>query len=451
MAPDRTRTLTVAREGESAAGRGARRGALVVAWHRDRALVGMRWLLADGVSHEVGRGPEGPLPGVFEDARISRRHLRLCRRASGALEAEDLQSRNGTFVDGERLSGRRVLQPGQVLRLGNVVLVYVDPAGPVPSRRDPYLVGRSSALGRVLDQVDLAGPRDSTVLVVGETGTGKELVARALHAASGRSGELVPVNCGALGEGTFMSELFGHVKGAFTGAARSQGGLVGAAAGGTLFLDEVGDAPPAVQVALLRFLQEGEVRAVGASAARRVDVRVVAATHRDLAHGPAPSGFRHDLLERLRRWVIEVPPLRDRREDIPLLVEHLARRHCGPGPGPRPSPDLAERLCLAPWPGNVRQLDAVVEYLVAWGQGELRDDAPGLEARLGGMGLETPSSVSLGATRPRRTTRPEADELRELLAAADGNVRQVSRELGVARRTVYRWMAALGIDPSEAR
>ena len=349
------------------------RQALVTAWHKDPQWMGLRWLLPEDLDRTLGRGAGGPWPGMLDDVAVSRHHLRLVRRR-GALTCQDLDSRNGTWVNGARVEGERVLVDGDVLRVGPAVMVLRDPAGEAVIQPHPLLVGRGAAMAETLRQVALAAPRTSAVLVVGETGTGKELVARALHEGSGRTGRFVPVNCGALGEGTHTSELFGHVRGAFTGADRPSPGLVGEAEGGTLLLDEIGDAPPAVQVALLRFLQEGEVRPVGATRSVRVDVRVVAATHRALAAGPAPQGFRQDLLERLRRWVVQVPPLRERREDVPLLAEHLAARH--DRAAPRLTAPLAERLCLAPWLGNVRELDGVIEQLAATRRGEAMEIVP---------------------------------------------------------------------------
>jgi DNA-binding NtrC family response regulator len=227
-------------------------------------------------------------------------------------------------------------------------------------------------------QIARVAPLEVPVLILGETGTGKELVASALHAGSRRRGaRFEPVNCGALPRELLLSELFGHERGAFTGAIERRPGLLAAAHGGTVFLDEVGELAPEAQAALLRVLATGEVRPVGATRASRLDVRVIAATHRDLLAAARGGAFREDLYYRLRRVVLRVPPLRERLGDLPLLVEHVRRevnaRHglAIDAVGPR------TLRCLAahPWPGNVRELEAVLEEaMVLKGQGRLEPE-----------------------------------------------------------------------------
>lgn len=213
---------------------------------------------------------------------------------------------------------------------------------------------------------------DVLVLILGETGTGKELVARAIvNLGARRDRAFEPINGGALSPELVLSELFGHERGAFTGAVSSTQGLLTAANGGTLFLDEVGDLPLEIQVKLLRFLQDGEIRRVGSTQARRVDVRLIAATHRDLAAAVGRGAFREDLYYRLRRVALEVPPLRARREDIPLLVGHVVRRlNAEHGLRVRGATrEALELLQRHPWPGNVRELEAVVEGAMILGDG----------------------------------------------------------------------------------
>jgi DNA-binding NtrC family response regulator len=229
-------------------------------------------------------------------------------------------------------------------------------------------------------------PLDVSVLIFGESGTGKELVAAAIHQLSGRrSARFEAVNCGGLTRELLRSELFGHERGAFTGAVERHPGLLAAAHGGTVFLDEVGELTPGAQVMLLRFLAQGEVRAVGSTRTRHVDVRVVAATHRDLLRGVRDGGFREDLFYRLRRVVLTVPPLRARLEDLPLLVEHFrrqfnARHHLAiEGLTPR----ALSRLATYPWPGNVRELEAVLEEAMVFkGRGWLRPEDLTLDAQV---------------------------------------------------------------------
>jgi len=229
------------------------------------------------------------------------------------------------------------------------------------------MVGSSRILARIREQIALVAPTDATVLVLGESGTGKELVARAIHEGSDRAaGRLVKVNCGSIPRELFESEFFGHTRGAFTGAVQDRIGRFELADGGTLFLDEVGEIPLDLQVKLLRVLQEGEFERVGDHLTRRVDVRVVAATNRDLQTDARAGRFRQDLLYRLSVFPIEVPPLRQRTDDLLELVEHFVHEVCDRlGRRPRPiSPEDLKRLEAHAWPGNVRELQNVVERSV---------------------------------------------------------------------------------------
>ena len=234
------------------------------------------------------------------------------------------------------------------------------------------IVGESRSLGAALAQVRLVAPTDSTVLILGETGSGKELIARAVHAASKRSQKpLIKVNCAALATGLIESELFGHEKGAFTGATERRVGRFELADGGTIFLDEIGEIPPEVQVKLLRVLQEQEFERIGGSVTRKIDVRLIAATNRDLERAVADGGFRSDLFYRLNVFPIALPPLRERREDIPVLVHYFATRF-GAKLGRRVTRVAAEtmqRLVAYPWPGNVRELENVIERAVILSSG----------------------------------------------------------------------------------
>jgi DNA-binding NtrC family response regulator len=247
------------------------------------------------------------------------------------------------------------------------------------------LLGQSPAMRRLRERIGRAGATEATVLIQGERGTGKELVAEALVAASRRRAHVfVKVNCAALPDELLASELFGHERGAFTGAVQRAPGLLAAADGGTVFLDEVGDLSPRGQAMLLRFLQEREVRPVGSVATTRVDVRVIAATNRDLGRAVARGEFRADLHDRLAEVVLEVPPLRARREDIPRLAEHFlslwAARH---GLRPRTLTPAALRVLGAqPWPGNVRQLGQVLSRALVFGDGPIRPEDLELTADL---------------------------------------------------------------------
>jgi DNA-binding NtrC family response regulator len=277
---------------------------------------------------------------------------------------------------------------------------------------------------------------ESHVLIQGESGTGKELVARAIRLHSPRAaGPFVPVDCGALPESIIESELFGHEKGAFTGALGAQG-LFRMADQGTLFLDEIGEIPPAVQAKLLRALQHKEVRPVGSSATVAVDIRVISATHRDLAAMVADGRFRTDLFYRLNVVRIEIPALRERREDIPLLVQHFLGKHADRARRVEGIEDAAlEALVAAEWPGNVRELENVIESAIALAPGpRLRVvDLP----RIRRVAAATPEPVHL----PLSLDAYESCALERALREAGGDAHRAARLLGIGRSTFYRKLA----------
>jgi DNA-binding NtrC family response regulator len=314
----------------------------------------------------------------------------------------------------------------------------------------PSLVGMSDALSSVRRAIDLvtglATGKQRAVLVTGETGTGKELVAAALHERSGRPGKLVPVNCAALAEGTLASELFGHVRGAFTGASGDRPGLVRSAHKGTLLLDEIGEMPAALQAQLLRVLESGRVRPVGASEDISVDALVVGATNRDLVAEVSAGRFRADLYARLGQWLIHLPPLRERREDLPYLVRHLAAQA---GAGERAmSVELAEALHVHPWPLNVRGLRNVLSITaLASPPGGPLDLLPEVAAALAASRMLAPEQQE--EQDPRKV--PTADELVQALERFHGKVVAVARHYGCTRPQLYRWMKKRGLDPQSFR
>ncbi len=312
-------------------------------------------------------------------------------------------------------------------------------------RGHPELIAGSRSMRRVLRTVDSLHHNESTVLIQGESGTGKELVARALHASSPRrEGPFVPVDCGALPETIIESELFGHQRGAFTGAVGAPG-LFRVADGGTLFLDEVGELPPAVQAKLLRALQQKEVRPVGASASVSVDLRVVCATHRSLPEMVAKGQFRQDLYYRLNVVRIELPPLRERSEDIPLLAQHLLQKHQVPSSSVRGfSPEALERLCRYDWPGNVRELENTIEAGLAL--------APGDRLEASDLRVGTSHSEPVPTARvdpqgvPLSLDAYERLALERALEETGGDAREAARRLGIGRSTLYRKLAKHGIE-----
>ncbi|MCG3133626.1 MAG: Anaerobic nitric oxide reductase transcription regulator NorR [Planctomycetes bacterium] len=306
------------------------------------------------------------------------------------------------------------------------------------------MVGRSPAMRELARKIRVAAASDVTVVLLGETGTGKDLAARTIHDAGPRAaGPFVAVNCSAIPETLLESELFGHAKGAFTGAVADAPGRFELADGGTLFLDEVGEISPLVQVKLLRALESREIERIGDGRTRRVDVRLVAATHRDLASLVAEGRMREDFYYRLRVFPLRLPPLRDRREDIPALAAHLLdqlreRSRRAPSGFTR---DAMRALADAPWPGNVRQLRNAVEYAAAVAEGP-RIDAGDLPPDLAGAGpaLAAPSAA------PSSRTRDEllANEAARALAATGGRVSDAAARLGISRVTLWRRLGRRG-------
>jgi len=306
------------------------------------------------------------------------------------------------------------------------------------------IVTRSPAMEEVLQQAKMVSATDASVFIYGESGTGKELLARAIHRASRRSGcEFVAVNCGAIPEPLLESELFGYVKGAFTGATRDHKGLFQAAHSGTLFLDEIGDMPLALQVKLLRVLQERQVRPVGAVASVPVDVRVVSASHRNLQDEMNAGRFREDLYYRLNVVSLSLPPLAQRREDIPLLanhfLQHLAERY-GKNVAAL-APDALELMLAASWPGNVRQLFNVVEQTVALSMTQL------VPASLVQRALQQAAANLSSLDEAKR--RFERDYLVQLLKMTRGNVSQAARLAKRNRSDFYSLLARHELDPGQ--
>jgi DNA-binding NtrC family response regulator len=308
----------------------------------------------------------------------------------------------------------------------------------------PGLIAQSPAMQMVLDLVERVAPTDATLLIQGESGTGKEVIAKAVHHASTRAGRpFVAVNCGAVPETLLESELFGYVRGAFTGAAGSKLGLFEEADGGTLFLDEIAEMPAALQVKLLRALQSGEVRRLGATQAATIDVRVIAATHGDLATLISQGSFREDLFYRLNVIQIILPPLRDRREDIPALAEHFLALSAGKlGRKLRLSAEALERILRYPWPGNVRELENAIERAAILARSAVLepDDLP----------PHVSASLPLGPspTLPRQTTLADAERIHILqtLERFGRNHSGAAEALGIGRTTLWRKLKEYGLD-----
>jgi DNA-binding NtrC family response regulator len=311
-------------------------------------------------------------------------------------------------------------------------------------------------------RIQRIAPSDASVLITGETGTGKELVARAIHTHSPRAGApFVPVNCTALTESLLESELFGHARGAFTGAVSAKRGLFETANGGTMFLDEIGDMGPKMQAQLLRTLQDGEVKPVGGSEPIRVDVRLVCATNKDLDEEVKAGRFREDLYFRINVVTVHLPPLRERREDVPILVAHflakLARRERRSAAAL--SPEALKLLNAYGWPGNVRELENAIERAVAVAKGNvvIPSDLP---PEVGG-GAGTAAAMAAGGGGQGQgeagiiADRPSLGELERryiqlVLTESGGNKKKAAEKLGIDRRTLYRALEREGDDAGEA-
>ena len=415
----------------------------------DPAVVGQGLLLGDAPL-TVGRAGHVQGPLGLDDRTLSRRHA-VFEPAEDGWTLRDLGSHNGTFVGGERIE-HQALHHGTVVRAGDAVVLYeihqLEATEPLAPEAGP-LFGASIAMQRVRAELALAAARDLPVLLQGESGVGKELAASMLHDRSARKGRFVPVNCGALPGELVESELFGHVAGAFSGATGARPGLFSAAEGGTLFLDEIGEMPLETQPKLLRALATGEVRPVGSEQPRRIDVRVVAATHRELAEVVEQGAFRGDLYSRLAAWTIRIPSLRERRADVLSLVPRLG------DPQIQLSANAAEALMLHDWPYNVRELRQVlatsaaraaeggclrVHHLPAPIRGPIEERAR----------VQTTDPVPL-ALRVDCSRTPDHDDLDLVMRHHDGNVSEVARFFGKQRQQIYRWIERLGIDPDSYR
>ncbi len=380
-----------------------------------------------GESLVVGSGRDG-VDLRLEDRTVSARHCRLDATAAGLL-VTDLGSTNGVLCGAGRVE-RTLLADGGAVAVGRTTLLVSLPSGDAGDDGGPAipgLVGESPPMRRLAREIHRVARLRGAVLIQGESGTGKDLVARALHVLSGRSGEYVPINVGAIAESLVDAELFGHTRGAFTGAVASRPGAFEQANRGTLFLDEVADLSPAGQVRLLRVIEDGLVRPVGSSQVTAVDVRVVSASWASLSQRMDSGQLRADLYHRLSTFFVKLPALRERRGDLPALCRALLTRY-EDELGPRRLAPRALLVLLAhPWPGNVRELASVLYRAAA--------RADGAEIDLEHLDLG-PAAV----TRARATVASPATATRAV-AHCGGNISAAARSLGVARSTLRGWLA----------
>jgi transcriptional regulator with PAS, ATPase and Fis domain len=389
----------------------------------------------------------------LSDPTVSRVHCELSLE-KGALRVVDAGSTNGTSIDAVPVE-RAELRPGPLLRVGSSALRLQRSDEPIvvplaSTDHFQHLLGRSVEMRRIYAMLERAARTDVTVLVQGETGTGKDVVARSIHAASSRAkGSFVAIDCGSIAENLIESELFGHVRGAFSGAVGERQGLFEEAHGGTLFLDEVGELPLSLQPKLLRVLETREVRRVGSNVARKVDVRIVAATNRPLARAVNEGTFREDLFYRLAVVEVHLPPLRARREDVPVLAQHFHDRITGTR---TPLPHaLVQSLTERGWPGNVRELRNFVERIVSLGwtpaTANAASSAPSSDAptkTAGDVEAMVRTDLPLKEARDAWNETFERVYLRALLARTGGNVRRAAERAGVNRRWLQRLLAQHG-------
>jgi transcriptional regulator with AAA-type ATPase domain len=442
----RAPTLFVVLEGDRPLGRGAR-----------FSLVGVEAVvLGRGPSRRATRSPDGGTLDVRVPGRwVSTNHVAI-RAVGGEWIAEDAGSRNGTFVNGERVKSH-VLREGDVLEAGRVYLkVRGAPAPDGPLVRDFDAESSQEPFGVLTLLPELAESQVSLsriarsgsvpVLLLGPSGSGKEVLAREVHAQSNRQGPFIAVNCGALPATLVESLLFGHVKGAFSGAARDEAGFVRSAEGGTLFLDEIGDLPAASQAALLRVLQEHEVIPVGSTRALKIDVRVIAATHRLLEVLSSDTGFRSDLLARLRGYTHMLPPLRDRMPDLGVILADILVQLAGERAARLTfTPEAARALLRYSWPLNIRELRQAMGSAIALAVDDVID--------LNHLPAELSAPPRVPEGEPSATTNDDVlrDQLIALLHENRGNVTAVARVMGKAPAQIHRWMRRLVIDPDTFR
>jgi transcriptional regulator with GAF, ATPase, and Fis domain len=393
------------------------------------------------------------------DRRVSSAHARLWR-AYGRWMLEDAGSKNGTYVNWVKAKSA-ALEDGAIIRCGHTLFMFVASQPEMGQAPDAHTSEMSSSLpGLVSLNRDLSATYEAVakvastkveVLISGESGTGKELLACGLHAVSGRKGDFVPVNCGAIPDNMVEGQLFGWRRGAFSGAVDDRPGYLRAANGGTLFLDEIGDLPLAPQAALLRALQEGEVVPVGDAKPINVETRLVAATHRDLDTMVEREEFREDLLARIRGFVAEIPPLRKRREDLGMLIAILLQRAVGEGGEvPKLSTRAARSLLSHSWPQNVRELEKCLATANALAdEGRIRVEHLPEPVRTGAESA-APEPAPAEASAPVGDGDQRAT-LEDMLRQHKGNVAAVARAMGTSRSQVHRMLKRFEIDPKDYR
>jgi len=396
-----------------------------------------------GEAFTVGKDPSNDL--VVADRYISSRHLKILRRNS-AFHLVDQSSTNGTYLGNARVYEAEV-PLFTTLRIGETELVLEPLASPQKEKSFQGIIGNDPSVRQLAELIERVAPSQAAVAIFGESGTGKELVARAVHARSNRAERaFIPVNCAAISRELIESELFGHEKGAFTGALNARKGAFEEADGGTLFLDEIGELPLELQAKLLRALESGEIKRVGASRPMTVDARVVAATNLDLLGAVREGRFREDLYYRLCVIPLHLSPLRSRRVDIAPLAEHFVRAFSPRGQAVRLTPSALDRLQNHHWPGNVRELRNVVHRALLLRKGPVID-APDItfdQEVNRETGIAVPELPS-GMTLEQMLEKLERQIVEGALRRFNNNRERVAKELGVARSTLFKRLKDWGL------
>ena len=471
-------------------GRGERQAGLILLYTPNYSQLPAGYVLR-GNDTVIGREDDADI--CVPSRAVSRQHARISRQG-GRWGLADLGGRNGTIVNGALVgeaTGEVVLEDYDEIHIGDAIFKFVEDdapgylrhriagalvsdaapgAKPLSAPPSPGRVTGGYQIQRLVAELGKVAVSDLSVLILGESGTGKEVFAQELHERSGRRGLFQAVNCAAIPTTLIEAELFGHRRGAFSGADRDRPGLIRAANGGTLFLDEIGDMPLEAQAKLLRVIQSKEVLPVGASQAERVDVRIVCATHRDLRKLQRDEHFRGDLFARLNEYSVRLPALRERKEDLFALCRALAERHGRPGA--LVSFPFMTGVIHYDFPYNVRELESLIkrwaavasgpelgaehltdeikEQMKAYGQPRAADaEPPTVGTAVGGQPAESGTPGSAAGS--RQSGPPSEQALRELLARHQGNIAAVGRELGKERVQVHRWLRRYGIDVSEYR
>jgi len=440
-----------AQAGTAAAASQAELGLVLLGGPSGATALSLRWDSTQSVL--IGRDEDCAIQ--LASPEVSRRHAVLERApAEPGLSITDLGSRNGTRVNGKIVQNAR-LQPNDVLRVGGSIFVVTESPGAF-TEVAPGLFG-GSALARALAPLQRAAASDLPIVLEGETGTGKEVVTRAVHGWSGRSGPLLAINCAALPVQLAEAELFGYRRGAFTGADRASLGFFRSAEGGTLLLDEISDLPLTLQAKLLRALEQKEVQPLGEPRPVPIDVRIVVAGQEPLLEAVKKQRFRADLLARLSGFSLVLPPLRQRREDVLPLFLHFVRE-LRQGELPELEPELVERLTLHDYPFNVRELLLLARRLAVFQGNESVLRAQHLPPGVGELGVRVPSRpaspiATAGIAPPSAASEPpapvELDQLMNALRASSGNVTRAAAELGITRQRAYRLLEGQAVDLAE--